>query len=112
MLINGKRAELIIVFENGKASIAGARFVYVDGETDTVAKGVEALTAGDKLQFICDYYSYDGEYQDSYKLGDEIEYNGANSISDVELDTAKCSSMYMITDSYNNEYYTPVIPND
>ncbi|MBQ4243884.1 MAG: peptidase C11 [Clostridia bacterium] len=112
VLINGKRAELIIVFENGKASVAGARFVYVDGETDTVAKGVEALTAGDKLQFICDYYSYDGEYKDSYKLGDEIEYNGANQISDVELDTAKCSSMYMITDSYNNEYFTPVIPND
>ena len=113
-MINGTRAELILVFDNAnpKGYIAGARYVYVDGETETVAKGVESLTEGDKIEFICDYYSYDGTYQDSYLMGDVVEYNGSNTISNVIIDSDKCTATYLLTDSYNNEYWTPAIPKD
>ena len=106
-MINGTRAELILVFDNAnpKGYIAGARYVYVDGETETVAKGVESLTEGDKIEFICDYYSYDGTYQDSYLMGDVVEYNGSNTISNVIIDSDKCTATYLLTDSYNNEYW-------
>ncbi len=112
VLLNGERADLIIVFdsENPKGYIAGARYVYEDEETETVAKGLEGLNPGDKLEFICDYYTYDGEYQDSYILGDAITYTGKNVISNVYTDKESCSATYLITDIYDNEYWTPVIP--
>lgn len=112
VMINGDRAELILVFDNAnpKGYIAGARYVYTKGETETVAKGVESLTKGDKIEFICDYYGYDGTYQDSYLMGEPVIYNGENTISNVIIDADKCSATYLITDSYNNEYWTPVVP--
>ena len=39
--------------------MAGARIVYGD-ETDTVMKGLIDIKPGDTLDFLCDYYSYDG----------------------------------------------------
>ncbi len=112
VMVNGERAELILVFDNAnpKGYIAGARFVYTKGETETIAKGVEALAEGDKIEFICDYYTYDGTYQDSYLMGDVVTYNGSNTISNVIIDSGKCSATYLLTDAYNNEYWTPVIP--
>ncbi len=112
VMINGERANLIIVFDNAhpRGYIAGARFVYSEDQTDTVAKGTEKLNNGDKIEFICDYYSYDGEYQDSYLMGEEIIYNGNNIISNVYIEADKCSATYLITDIYNNELWTPVIP--
>lgn len=113
-MVNGTRAELILVFDsaNPKGYIAGARYVYAENETETVAKGVESLTKGDKIEFICDYYSKDGTYEDSYLMGDVVVYNGSNQISDVIIDADRCYATYLITDSYNNEYWTPVIPKD
>ncbi len=112
VLLNGQRANLIIVFDsdNPKGYIAGARTDYVDGETETIAKGMESLKNGDKIEFVCDYYSYDNEYLDSYILGDTLIYNGSHTISNVYVEAEKCSAAYMITDIYNNEYWTPVIP--
>ena len=115
VLLNGDRANLIIVFdkEHPDGYIAGARMDYRDGETETVAKGMETLKKGDKIEFVCDYYTYDGEYQDSYRMGDTLIYNGEHKISDVYVpNPEKCSATYLMTDSYDNEYWTPVIPND
>lgn len=114
VLLNGERADLIIVFdnENPKGYIAGARYDYKNGETDTVAKGTEALNEGDKIEFICDYYSYEGEYIESYLLDYSVTYTGSNVISNVYTDKDSCSATYLLTDIYNNEYWTPVIPND
>ncbi len=115
VLLNGSRANLILAFdnENPYGYIAGARYDYKDSETETIAKGLESLTPGDKIEFVCDYYSYDGEYQDSYLLGDELIYSGEHEISNLELDDEdKCSAIYMLTDIYNNEYWTPAVPND
>ena len=71
---------------------------------------MESLKNGDKIEFVCDYYSYDNEYLDSYILGDTLIYNGSHTISNVYVEAEKCSAAYMITDIYNNEYWTPVIP--
>ena len=42
------------------------------GETDTAAKNQTGLQPGDTLSFLCDYYRYDGTYEDSYVLGDPV----------------------------------------
>ena len=126
------RAELIIVFDNDHpyGTIAGARAVYVNDETDTVPKGLgladadtvadstltidgtglAALTKGDKLDFICDYYSYDGDYQNSYYLGEQMTYTGDHEISNVTIDKDAATATYLFTDIYCQEYWTPVLP--
>ena len=37
-----------------------------------MAKNLIELNEGDVLEFVCDYYSYDGKYLDSYYLGEPM----------------------------------------
>ncbi|MBQ1518695.1 MAG: peptidase C11 [Ruminococcus sp.] len=110
-MLNGDRVNLMIVFdnENPKGYIAGAASDYVDGETDTVAKSMTELQEGDKLDFICDYYDYDMNYQDSYFIGDPVTYHDGMKISNTDVGSGKAYMMYKFTDIYNQEYWTPAI---
>lgn len=111
VLVNGDRANLIIVFDNEHpyGYIAGARYDYVDGETETVAKSMTELEVGDTIDFICDYYTYDGKYQDSYFLGDQMTYKEGLEISNTDVG-GDTQITYLLTDIYNQEYWTPVVP--
>lgn len=112
VLLNGDRAELLVTFEDEKAYISGVRFVYADGETETVAKAETALNDGDVIQPICDRYDYNGNYEDTYFLGDEIVVSGEIKVSDVTLDPADGNPVasYVLTDRFNAEHWTPAIP--
>jgi len=108
-LLNGARVELMLVFDNANpyGYIAGARPVYAEGETETVAKGMTEINVGDTLDFICDYYSYEGEYQDSYFLGDQMTVTENMEISNVDVGEGKVKVTYRFTDIYNQQYWTP-----
>ncbi|MBP5256210.1 MAG: peptidase C11 [Clostridia bacterium] len=112
ILLNGERANLILVFDsaNPYGYIAGVRSDYINGETETVAMELTGLTVGDKIDFVCDYYDYNGNYQNSYLIGEQLTYTGNHVISNVEIDRDKCSAMYMFRDFYGTEYWTPEIP--
>ena len=112
MLLNGDRADLLLVFdsENSYGYVAGVRYDYKDGETETIAKNCEALKDGDTLDFICDYYTYDGEYQDSYRMGDRMTVDGELTISNIYIDKQAANATYRFTDIYNQSYWTPVMP--
>ena len=105
---NGERAELILEFtdENPYGSVVGVRRVYTEGETATVAKTMDTVKNGDVIDFLCDYYSYDGEYIDSYMLGEQLVVDGELMISDVYVDEARASFTYRFTDIYNQTYWT------
>ena len=111
VLLNGERADLILVFDsdNPKGYIAGARYDYRNGETETVAKALTELQTGDTLDFLCDYYGYDGSYQDSYCLGEQMTVTGSMTISDVYIDASRANATYRLTDIYNQTYWTPVM---
>jgi len=111
-LLNGERADLLLVFDNEKpyGYIAGYRRDYRDGETETVAKGVSELADGDRIDFVCDYYSYAGVYQDSYLMGEPYYYHGQPEIGDAEVDAARLNMTYRLTDIYNQQHWTPVLP--
>ena len=108
-MLNGDRVNLIIVFENGDGYIAGAATDYINGETETVAKSSSELTPGDELQFICDYYTYDMEYQDSYYLGDTMTVGTNMQVSNVDVGKGEVRISYLFTDIYNQEYWSEVI---
>ena len=114
-LLNGDRAELLLVFDNAHPNgyIAGARSVYADGETETVAKNATELTVGDEIQPICDRYSYDGKWEDAYRLGSPFTYTGSNEIINLYVNADRSSdnlvASYMLTDLYCMEHWTPEI---
>ena len=116
VLLNGDRANLIIVFddENPYGYIAGARYEYVRGETDAVAKGVTEIEEGAAIDYLCDHYTYDGVYEDSYYLGAPAEYSKDMEISNVDVtagdDSVELQITYLLTDIYNVEYWTPAVP--
>ena len=110
--LNGDRADLILVFDdaNPKGYIAGVRYDYRAGETDTVAKALDGLKDGDVIDFLCDYYDYNGNYVDNFMLGDQLTVSGELKISDVYIDAAKANACYRFTDIYNQQYWTELIP--
>ena len=108
VLYNGDRAELVVEFSDADpyGSVIGVRRVYRNGETDTVAKTMDAVVDGDVIDFVCDYYSYDGEYLDSYMLGDQLIVDGELIISDVYVDEENSRMTYLFTDIYNQQYWS------
>jgi hypothetical protein len=111
VLLNGERAELLVRWDNetGEGSITGARSVYKNNETDTVAKSLTELADGDTIDLLCDYYTYEGQYQDSYKLGEQITVNGDLLVSDVTLEDNSVLVTYRFTDLYQQHYWTETL---
>ena len=110
-IVNGTRADLILVFDQDHpyGYIAGAQVVYLNGETDTEAKNLVGIGKGDQIQFVCDYLDYKGNYQDTYKLGDPITLGDEVEIGNTYVDAKKCRLTYCLTDIYQGHYWTPVM---
>lgn len=108
VLYNGERGELILEFTdaNPYGSVVGVRRVYTEGETNTVAKTMDKVQNGDVIDFVCDYYSYDGEYLDSYLFGEQLVVDGELIISDVYIEEECADLTYLFTDIYQQKYWT------
>ncbi len=111
VLLDGQRANLIIVFdkEHKDGYIAGARYEYKDGETETIAKGVTEIQPGTQIDFICDYYKYDQSYQDSFLWGEPVKYSADLKCSYVTIGDG-LQVTYLLRDIYGREYWTPKVP--
>ncbi|MBQ6528397.1 MAG: peptidase C11, partial [Clostridia bacterium] len=108
-LLNGNRVNLLVVFDNEHeyGYIAGTQIDYVSGETEALAKVDEGIQKGDVLQFLCDYYTYDGTYSDSYAFGDPVTVGDSLEVKDVYLPSdLNIKVTYRITDIYNQVYWT------
>jgi len=110
--LNGDRVELLVIFneEYPYGYITGAKYIYDESENETVAKAMIALQSGDKLDFICDYYDYDGNYVDSYYLGETMTLGDTMEIGNIDISSEKTIATFRITDIYNQNYWTPEIP--
>ncbi|MCK5130308.1 MAG: peptidase C11 [Clostridiales bacterium] len=109
-MLNDELVDLILVFDNDNpyGSVIGARTIYQE-DPSIVAKGLIKIQNGDVIDFVCDYYTYDEEYDDSYLLGDQLVVTGSLKISNVELDEAEWMVCYKLIDIYNNSYWTPAV---
>ncbi|MBQ4417977.1 MAG: peptidase C11 [Butyrivibrio sp.] len=108
-LLNGEYVNLILVFDNETPGgyVAGVISDYKEGETDTVAKMTLPPEAGDTLDFICDYYSYDGTYEESYMLGEQMTVTDDGlTVSDTVLSDGSAVMSFRFTDLYHTEYWT------
>ena len=111
VLLNGERSNLLLAFDQDQpyGYVVGVIAQYDEDETMTVAKASEGLSEGDEIQFICDYYSYDGKYQDTYKLGDLWTYEGQPEISNTDVGDGGAIVTYCFTDIYGQKYWTEPI---
>jgi len=109
-LLNGRLVDIIVMFtqDNPYGYVAGARINYGD-TTDTMAKGLIEIESGDVIDFLCDYYSYDEKFDDSYYLGDQMIADGELTVSYHPVGGNECMVTYRLTDMYNNTYWTPAI---
>ena len=104
--------ELLLTFtdEYPDGIISGARYVYENDETDTVAKNTVALSAGDTIDFVCRYYDYNGNYKDSYKFGEPLVLDSPDvEIRNIKIADGKPVATYKFTDMYRQEQWSPVI---
>jgi len=110
-ILNGDRVRLLVRFDKDHKGgyIVGAETDYRNDETDTVAKSMTELQNGDKIDFVCDYYSYDGEYLDSYYLGEQLTVNGDLVLSNSDVGSGTVKITYCFTDMYNQEYWSEAI---
>ena len=111
-LLNGQLVDIIIVFDNQTpyGTVLGAQVKYdAETQTETVAKGLLDIAAGDKIDFLCDYYTYDGDYSDTYYLGEQYIATGAWKIENLSVGRNKYQMTYRLTDIYGNNYWTPSI---
>ena len=111
--LNSEQVNLILVFDsdNPNGYIAGAQPVYEEDVTETISKGLIDLVPGDKLDFLCDYYSYDGTFEDSYVFGDTMEVTDEMVIGDAHPEEQNAIILYRFSDIYNQHYWTePLVP--
>ena len=105
-LLNGELVNLQVIFddENPYGKVTGAYPFYENGETETAPKGLVPLERGDKLEFVCDFYAYDGSYQSSCTLGSALTVRGEPTLENLRLNNSVIPS-YRITDIYGNSYW-------
>ena len=109
--LNGTRVDLIIIFdeEHPHGFVSGAREVYEDEEIQAIPKNLVSINPGDELVFLCDYYSYEGNYQASYQLGEALTATENMEISNTDVGSGPVRVSYRFTDIYQQHYWTPTI---
>ena len=108
-LLNGVKVDLIIQFINGTDGyIAGALHKYDDADSATQGKMMISIGKGDQIQFICDFYDYQGNYTDSYKLGAPFTLSDSYDIHNAPIEQ-NCKVTYCFTDYYQQRYWTPAV---
>lgn len=109
-LNDGEDIEILCYWDDDHLGgvIKGYRFAEDGG---MYQRNLLQLKAGDKLDFYCDYYTYDGEYDAAYYVGDPIT---------VGPDGLKLCYLYMadgehalvsfhLRDLYRNDYWTEAL---
>ena len=127
-ILNGQFVDILLRWYGNTETweIAGLRAAYLDDETETVAKGVPALSdpvdstdaewvqsdeeqtfwkVGDKLEFYAEYYTYAGVFEGTHVIG-EMTVTDDMQISDLELAEGNYRHSYRFTDIYQQSYWT------
>ena len=113
-LLNDERVNILLVFtdENPAGYVAGYQKVYGSGQTELLPKQNQEFKDGDKIDFLCDYYSYDEKFQDNYKLGEQLVVDGELKVTNQDMSQESIRVLYQFRDIYNQEYWTPVVKHE
>lgn len=103
--LNDEFVNIMVEFssENENGVVLGARKVYDDAYQE--AKGLIDIVEGDKLQFVCDYHSYDGKKVEKHFLNDVYVVSNDLTLSNIYINNPNLVYSYRLTDIYNNHYW-------
>ena len=112
-MLNDTRVNIILAFtnENPNGEVLGAQYDYAATSTDTIMKGLVNIAKGDQIDFLCDFYNYDGTFNDAYFLGERMTATGSWEIGNAPLGDVNWQMTYRITDNYGGQYWTPTVKN-
>ena len=137
VLYNGVRANLIVEIVDDEPSIVGVRYDYRAGETGTIAKSlayrgdelefsidgdtatmpkstdsVAILKSDDVIELVADYYDYNNNYSDSYRISDPITVGDGLQIGYLYLQKPEtANACFRFTDIYSQVHWTPMMEN-
>ena len=72
-------------------------------------RNVVSFVKGDKIQYLCDFYSYEGKLDKQWLLGDEQTVDSELKVSYEAIDGLSVDTFGHIRDIYGNDYYTETI---
>lgn len=104
-LVNDELCDVVIRWDAAHETgfVAG----YEKEATSLLAsRGPVQFKEGDTIQYLCDYYTYDGEFDDTYLWGDPITYSKPQTVSYEDVGLGDCIVTYRLTDIYGNTYET------
>ncbi len=107
-MLNGQLVDIMVEFtdQNPNGQVLGARIHYT-GDSLAEAKGLLEIRTGDKIDFVCDYYTYDQKFVDNYYLGDPLTVSGTLTVSNMDIGNAKSVATFRFTDIYGNAFWAP-----
>ena len=99
---------MVFIDMEGNGTVLGADPLYA-GETETQAKGSIPIERGDRIQPLCDYYTYEGAYEGGYTLGNAFTAGSSIIVDYRAISNDDVSVSYRLTDIYGNVYWTPAV---
>lgn len=89
--------------ETPEGKVLGYR---VASDTNVYERGLRSFKNGDIIMPVCDYYTNDGEYYESYYFCDDIKVNGELVVSFEDIGDYDSWIYFTLTDIYKNKYFT------
>ena len=107
-LLNGYYVNLITEIDDNGSRVIGACRDYREG-VKLVAKNITEIKEGDEIQFVCDYYDYDGNLNNTFALGDKLVVKDDIYIADIDISEYNLLSSYEFVDIYQKAYYSSAV---
>ena len=107
-LLNGYYVNLITEIDDNGSRVIGATRDYREG-VKLVAKNITEIKEGDEIQFVCDYYDYDGNLNNTFTLGDKLVVKDDIYIADIDISEYNLLSSYEFVDIYQKAYYSSAV---
>lgn len=110
-MLNGERTNVIIEFsdENPYGYLAGAVDELSNKEQQEYGDSLLPISSGDRLQFLCNYISYDGTLSHLYKIGEPLIVGDSVEIANVPMNQPYTKPTYCFIDNDDNKYWTPLL---
>ncbi|MBR4342641.1 MAG: hypothetical protein IKP88_08045 [Lachnospiraceae bacterium] len=107
-----KDIEIILYWDgahDGNGYIKGYRPASSADGPSQAERNVTSFIKGDKIQFTCDFYTYEGEYDDEYLLGGVVVGDSPLEVTYENIGDYDSLIYGHISDIYGNDYYTDFV---
>jgi hypothetical protein len=115
-VLNGEKdIEIILQWDGVDAAgyIAGYRLTDTYspfGTAGTLGKGYKQFGLGDSIDFVCDYYTYDGTFDSSYYFGETLVIGDTlPAVTYEDVGDGAVLECYMLVDVYQNTSWTETV---